>query len=188
MLERHRPRWKVCVIDGLSGDRFATDHKCHHALVDGESGITILRRSLATSPRETPHGLRNSIAAEARRLARRALSVSRSSTLVVESLLDGLSGYSRIEPRAFTAPLTPMNEPIQNARSITHFVLPLPAMKRVALVPVSQRNEAAAEAAFESLLRATTSGIPASRPPRRSATRGRAARRRSRSGSRPRAG
>lgn len=112
----------------------------------------------------------------------------RSPTLVVESLLDGLSGYSRIEPRAFTAPLTPMNEPIQNARSITHFVLPLPAMKRVALVPVSQRNEAAAEAAFESLLRATTSGIPASRPPRRSATRGRAARRRSRSGSRPRAG
>jgi hypothetical protein len=44
------------------------------------------------------------------------------------------------------------------------------------------------EAAFESLLRATTSGTPASRPPRRSATRGRAARRRSRSGSRPRAG
>lgn len=199
MLERHRPGWKVYVIDGLSGDRFAVYHKCHHALVDGESGIAILRRSLATSPRdrrirttigerhdprphETPHGLRDMIEAEARRLARRAVSVSRSSTLVVESLLEGLSGYSRIKPRAFTAPLTPMNEPIQNARSITHLVLPLPAMKRVAhargatlndvalcildagvnrtlkslgrtpdhplvaLVPVSLRNEAAAEA------------------------------------------
>ena len=149
MLERHRPGWKVYVIDGLAGGRFAIYHKCHHALVDGESGMEILRRSLATSPRdrrirttigerhvirprEAPHGLRDVLEAEARRLARRALAVGRGSTLVFESLLEGLSGYSKTRPRAFTAPLTPMNEPVHNARSITHLVLPLEAMKRVA--------------------------------------------------------
>jgi WS/DGAT/MGAT family acyltransferase len=160
MLERHRPGWKVYVIDGLAGDRFAIYHKCHHALVDGESGIAILRQSLATSPRDrrirttigelhalprrsAPHGLRDMLEAEAGRLARRAMSLSRSSLLVVESLLEGLSGYSRARPRAFTAPLTPMNEPIQNARSITHLVLPLAAMKRVAHARGATLNDVA---------------------------------------------
>ncbi len=160
MLERHRPGWKVYVIDGLVGDRFAIYHKCHHALVDGESGIAILRRSLAASPRDrrirttigvphvaaprdAPHGLREVIEAEARRLARRAVSMTRSSTLVVESLLEGLSGYTRAKPRAFTAPLTPMNEPIRNARSITHLVLPLAAMKRVARARGATLNDVA---------------------------------------------
>lgn len=160
MLERHRPGWKVYVIDGLAGDRFAIYHKCHHALVDGESGIEILRRSLASSardrrirttvgerhqqrPRAAPHDLRAILEAEARRLARRALSLSRGSTLVVESLLEGLSGYTRAKPRAFTAPSTPMNEPIQNARSITHLVLPLAAMRRVAHARGATLNDVA---------------------------------------------
>ena len=34
MFERHRPGWKMYVIDGLAGDRFAIYHKVHHALVD----------------------------------------------------------------------------------------------------------------------------------------------------------
>ncbi len=94
-------------------------------------------------PRAAPHDLRAILEAEARRLARRALSLSRGSSLVVESLLEGLSGYSRARPRAFTAPSTPMNEPIQNARSITHLVLPLAAMKRVAHARGATLNDVA---------------------------------------------
>jgi WS/DGAT/MGAT family acyltransferase len=52
MFERHRPGWKMYVIDGLAGNRFAIYHKVHHALVDGVSGMAILRKSLATSPRD----------------------------------------------------------------------------------------------------------------------------------------
>jgi len=149
MLERHRPGWKVYVIEGLADGRFAIYHKVHHALVDGESGMAILRRSLADSPRDrriratvgldhparprpAPHGLRETLEREAQRLARRTLSVGRGSIRVAGEALEGLWGYSPARKRAFTAPQTPMNEPIYNARAIAHTTLPLAAMKKVA--------------------------------------------------------
>lgn len=149
MLERHRPGWKTYVIDGLAGNRFAIYHKVHHALVDGESGMQILERSLSTSardrrirttvalgmkprPRPLPHDLRESIEIEAQRFARRALSIGRGSVHLLEDTLQGLRGYSRTEHRAFTAPHTPMNEAIHNARAVTHTVLPLREMKAIA--------------------------------------------------------
>ncbi len=144
MLERHRPGWKIYVIEGLAGGRFAIYHKVHHALVDGESGMAILRRSLAESPRDrrirttvglehpqrprpAPHGLRATLEREAQKLARTTLTVGRSSFQIAEEALEGLLGYSPLRKRAFTAPQTPMNEPIWNARAIAHTALPLAA-------------------------------------------------------------
>jgi len=149
MLERHRPGWKVYVIEGLAGDRFAIYHKCHHALVDGESGMRVLRQSLAESPRDrrirttvglehvprprpTPQGLQDMLEREARRLARRTLSVGRGSLRAIEQVIGGLRGYTPRQARAFTAPKTPMNDPIYNARSISHVALPLARVKSVA--------------------------------------------------------
>ncbi|HET9693836.1 MAG TPA: wax ester/triacylglycerol synthase family O-acyltransferase, partial [Steroidobacteraceae bacterium] len=149
MLERHRPGWRVYVIDGLERDRFAIYHKCHHALVDGESGMEILRRSLSESPtdrtirttvgldhpsrpRPVPAGLQTVLEREARMLARRTLSIGVGSLYMVEQVLGGLRGYTPRSIRAFTAPHTPMNEPIFNSRAITHTVLPLDRMKAVA--------------------------------------------------------
>jgi WS/DGAT/MGAT family acyltransferase len=149
MLERHRPGWKVYVIEGLSGDRFAMYHKVHHALVDGEAGMAIIERSLATSardrriratvstgikvrPRPVPGDLRETIEKEARRFARRTLSIGRGSAHLLEETLQGLRGFSKTRHRAFTAPHTPMNDPIYNARAITHTVFSLPAMQTVA--------------------------------------------------------
>jgi diacylglycerol O-acyltransferase len=149
ILERHRPGWKVYVIEGLEGGRFAIYHKCHHALVDGESGMRILRQSLAESPgdrrirttfgldhagrsRPTPPGQQDRLEREARRMARRSMSIGRGSLHLVEQALGGLRGYTPKQPRAFTAPDTPMNDSIYNARSISHTVLPLARMKKVA--------------------------------------------------------
>ena len=160
MLERHRPGWKVYIIEGLSDDRFAMYHKVHHALVDGESGMAILRQSLATSaadrrirttvslrrparPRPTPHGLREALEREAQRFARRTLSVGRGSVRVLEDAIEGLRGFSKTETRAFTAPLTPMNDPIFNARSISHTVFPLAAMKKTARAWQATLNDVA---------------------------------------------
>jgi WS/DGAT/MGAT family acyltransferase len=160
MLERHRPGWKMYVIEGLAGGRFAIYHKVHHALVDGESGMAILRRSLADSPRDrrirttvglehpqrprpAPHGLRATLEREAQKLARRTLTVGRSSFQIAEEALEGLLGYSPQRKRAFTAPQTPMNEPIWNGRSISHTALPLRRMKAVARAADATLNDVA---------------------------------------------
>lgn len=149
MLDRHQPGWKVYVIEGLEGGRFAMYHKVHHALVDGESGMAVLRSSLSNSardrrirttigvrtpvrPRPVPHGFGEMVEREARRFVRRGLSVGRGSVRLLEDTVEGLRGFSKAQKRAFTAPDTPMNDPIHNLRSITHIVMPLSGMKSVA--------------------------------------------------------
>ncbi len=52
MLERSHPGWRVYVIDGLARNRFAVFIKIHHSLVDGESGIALVHRSLSRSRKD----------------------------------------------------------------------------------------------------------------------------------------
>jgi WS/DGAT/MGAT family acyltransferase len=149
MLERDRPGWQVYVIDGLERNRFAIFVKVHHSLVDGESGIALVHRSLSGSPRDrrirtvietslpapvqvAPSELLPRLEHELAKAARTALSIGWGSERLLEESLAGLRGFSREQIRPFTAPLTPMNEPIRNARAIAHTVLPLSAMKSVA--------------------------------------------------------
>jgi WS/DGAT/MGAT family acyltransferase len=160
MLDRHRPGWKVYVIEGLEGGRFAMYHKVHHALVDGESGMAILRSSLSdsardrrirttfsgrmsTRPRPVPQGFGDLVEREARRFVRRGLSVGRGSVRLLEDTIEGLRGFSSHEKRAFTAPVTPMNDPIYNSRAITHIVMPLAEMKAVARLHGTTLNDVA---------------------------------------------
>ena len=149
MLGRDRPGWQVFVIDGLERNRFALFIKVHHALVDGESGIDLVHRSLSHSARDrrirtvvettlppsgrhAPGELLPRLEHEAGKAARALLSAGLGSQRLLAESLGGLRGFSSEETRAFTAPLTPMNEPIRNARAIVHTVLPLPAMQSVA--------------------------------------------------------
>jgi WS/DGAT/MGAT family acyltransferase len=149
LLDRHRPGWKIYVIDGLEGGRFAIYHKCHHSLADGESGMAILRGSMSTSPQDRrirplappanrrqrsarSSQTRNGSDDDATGLVDRMLASGKGSLQAVARALEGVRGFSSTEPRAYTAPQTPMNEPIAAARSVTHFVLPLQRMKAVA--------------------------------------------------------
>jgi WS/DGAT/MGAT family acyltransferase len=69
--------------------------------------------------------------------------VGRGSVRLVESTIEGLSGYSPQRSRAFTAPFTPMNERIHNARSITHLTLPLATLKAIAHAHGATLNDVA---------------------------------------------
>ncbi len=149
MLDRNHPGWQVYLIDGVERYRFAVFIKIHHSLVDGESGIALVQRSLSRSRRDRrirtviatrlaatnradPRGLLPRLEHEVANAARIALSIGGGWERLLEEGLAGLRGFSRKTVRPFTAPLTPMNEPIRNARTITHIALPLRVMTSVA--------------------------------------------------------
>jgi diacylglycerol O-acyltransferase len=50
-----RPPWSLQVIEGLAPDRFAVYVKIHHSLVDGYTGMRLLRRGLAQDPADRDH-------------------------------------------------------------------------------------------------------------------------------------
>lgn len=49
-LDRTRPLWHLCVVDGLSEDRIAVVGRLHHALVDGLAGLEIASVVLDVQP------------------------------------------------------------------------------------------------------------------------------------------
>ncbi len=181
MLERTRPGWRVYFIDGLERNRFAIFIKVHHSLVDGESGIALVHRSLSRSQRDRRIRtlIETSLPAPANAMPRSCCRVSRlkrrrprarpsrsagDRERLLEEGLAGLRGFSKETIRPFTAPLTPMNEPIRNARAITHTVLPLQAMQSVARAWGSTLNDVALcvlDAAMNRYLRSI--GRPAER-------------------------
>ncbi len=49
-LERDRPLWHLCIVDGLSGGRVAVVERLHHALADGLAGVEMAGVLFDTDP------------------------------------------------------------------------------------------------------------------------------------------
>jgi WS/DGAT/MGAT family acyltransferase len=49
-LDRQRPLWEIWIVEGLEGDRFAMISKVHHCMIDGVSGVDLLRILMAPTP------------------------------------------------------------------------------------------------------------------------------------------
>ncbi len=49
-LDRERPLWEIWIVEGLEGDRFALISKVHHCMIDGISGVDLLRTLFSASP------------------------------------------------------------------------------------------------------------------------------------------
>jgi WS/DGAT/MGAT family acyltransferase len=49
-LDRARPLWEIWVVEGLEGDRFALISKVHHCMVDGVSGVDLMKILMSVSP------------------------------------------------------------------------------------------------------------------------------------------
>lgn len=145
-LDRGRPLWEMCVVEGLPGDggAFAVLMKMHHAAVDGVSGANLIAYLAGVEPgalppppepRESPpppsHAdlLKGSVAD----LFRRPAELAR--------LLPGLVGvgsrwlssalHRRGMPMPFTAPRTSFNRTITRHRSVAFTSLALDEVKQV---------------------------------------------------------
>jgi len=49
-LDRSRPLWEMWIVEGLSGGRFAIISKVHHCMIDGVSGMDLLKILLSPFP------------------------------------------------------------------------------------------------------------------------------------------
>ncbi len=49
-LDRGRPLWEMWIVEGLSGGRFAIVSKVHHCMIDGVSGMDLLKILLSPFP------------------------------------------------------------------------------------------------------------------------------------------
>ncbi|RIL04653.1 MAG: wax ester/triacylglycerol synthase family O-acyltransferase [Proteobacteria bacterium] len=53
-LDRERPLWEMWIVEGLDKDRFALVTKVHHCMVDGVSGVDLLKVLMSLSPEPLP--------------------------------------------------------------------------------------------------------------------------------------
>jgi len=53
-LDRARPLWEIWVVEGLDKDRFALVSKVHHCMVDGISGVDLMKVLMSLSPAWLP--------------------------------------------------------------------------------------------------------------------------------------
>jgi len=51
-LDRERPLWEIWIVEGLEKDRFALISKVHHCMVDGISGVDLMRVLMSLSPEQ----------------------------------------------------------------------------------------------------------------------------------------
>ena len=49
-LDPFRPLWETWIVEGLEGDRFAVISKVHHCMIDGVSGVDLLKILLSPTP------------------------------------------------------------------------------------------------------------------------------------------
>ncbi len=49
-LDRSRPLWEMWIVEGLEDDRFALISKTHHCMIDGASGVDLMRVVMSPDP------------------------------------------------------------------------------------------------------------------------------------------
>ena len=137
-LDRTRPLWQLCVIEGLSEARVALVFKIHHAVADGVSAALLLLQLLDASPRGAAGGRSRTrmqpapppkslalLAHALSRLPRRSVRLVR----LLRTTAGSVAGLARSTaavaarggprmPMPFSAPPTPWNRALSSRRSV----------------------------------------------------------------------
>jgi WS/DGAT/MGAT family acyltransferase len=150
MLDRAYPLWQCFVIEGLENGQCAVFFKLHHALIDGEGAIKLMRAALSDNPRSKQIRTLWEPLGEAPQ--KRSVPVSRSQMQRISSQISGLpsgmkdisSGLLELGAQAlklkpqqaslpFQAPDTPFNTHLKSsARCYANCEIPLDRVKSMA--------------------------------------------------------
>ncbi len=161
VLDRNRPGFRVHIIEGLPENAFAIYLKIHHAIIDGKSAMMRIVASMSetsaaarivpfyavdlASPRyRPPKGLLHTIAALQRQAQRQTAALKDLSVGVIKKGLGALFSAGDSGSAPFTAPRTPMNEPIRTPRSFAMLSLSLREMRAVGKAFGGTLNDVAA--------------------------------------------
>ncbi len=179
LLDRHRPLWRLTVIDGLASGQAGYYVKVHHAAVDGQAGVLLARAlfDLEPKPRALPRagpvrpehpGMAELAAAALRHDAAQYVKLVRHLPDVVRTLAGLFTSAGAGAPRtgmgqnlAF-GPHTPLNVQITGERCFAGAALPLDALKRLAAAHGAKVNDIVLALASGALRRwlAAHGGIP----------------------------
>ena len=154
LLDRSRPLWEVCIIDGLKSGQVALYTKVHHAGIDGQAGVAVAKAIFDLAPTgrviKPPRprarhnryqlGIAELASAAARnavrqyaKLIRMAPSMARAvrDVVVPEKDEHGKRHWSLPDVKVF-APRTLLNTAITNQRSFAGRMIPLAETKFIA--------------------------------------------------------
>ena len=123
-LDRNAPLWECLLIEGLAEHRFVIAFKVHHALVDGQGGLKMILRALATSARDKSvralWGENKPRASSRRRKREKGSTAKPSSAMSFARLKKQMSGdwmQKMRDLRLFRAPASALNhKPDSSAR------------------------------------------------------------------------
>jgi diacylglycerol O-acyltransferase len=161
MLDRDRPLFRMWVIEGIPGNRFAVYLKAHHAIVDGASGAQRIFASLrakpgaripppafaiegATRKAQLPRSLVGKLASLPALTAKQTLAVKDVYVGAARQVVAALLGTTRVGSVPFQAKRTPLNAPLTMARSFATMSLPLAEMRAVGKAFSATLNDVAA--------------------------------------------
>lgn len=159
LLDRHRPLWRLHVIDGLQSGQVGYYFKAHHAALDGQAGILLARTLFDTSPRppalprapagpvaEHP-GLVELGAAALRHDVGQYINLVRHLPEAVRTLAGMLgpapagASAGRLRQNFALGPRTPLNVQITAARGFAGVSLPLDDLKALAAAHGAKLND-----------------------------------------------
>ena len=161
MLDRAYPLWQCFVIEGLEHGQVGMFFKMHHALIDGEGGIKLMRASLSDNPRnkqirtmwqqpgEAPRKQKAQVSRSQLQRIRSQINTLPSGVKDVASgLLDLGAQALRLKPQQaslpFQAPNTPFNSHLtSSARCYANCEISLDRVKAMAKASACTVNDVA---------------------------------------------
>ena len=149
-LDRGKPLWEMWLVEGLEGDRFALVTKVHHCMIDGISGVDLLKTLLTPEPIDDfeppptwiprPQPAREELGRDRLRsrleapveLAGALARAVRAPGEAAESIRDAVQGFLEMQELAeVPASETPINGPLGPHRRFDWLALDLDDVKSV---------------------------------------------------------